>query len=147
MQFGIWCTSVWSSQLVASDFLWRPSWNENMIHPHEPFTQQQAEILESEVSRVLSIAVHSPDLHDGLSCPGPLLRSAYQSKISAARIREGEPSGNFGIHADLHVPSLRFWARAGRGRSQQVKHRSTREWSEVNSPEVLGSAFVPLCRS
>lgn len=75
-------TSVWSSQLVVSDFLWSHSWNENIKHPDEPFTQQQAVILESEVSRVLPTA-------DGLSCTDPLLRSAYQSSISAARIREG----------------------------------------------------------
>lgn len=75
-----------------------------------------------------------PDLHDSLSCSGPLLRSAYQSSISAARIREGEPSCNFWIYDGLHVPSLRFWARVGWGRSQQVKRRSTHEWSEVNSP-------------
>lgn len=138
MQFGAWCTSVWSSQLVVSDFLSSCSWNENIKHPDEPFTQQQAVILESEVSRALLTAA-PPDLHDGLSCSGPLLRSAYQSSISAAGIREGELSCHFWIYASLHVPSLRFWARVGKGRSPQVEHCSTREWSEVS---ICSSAHV-----
>lgn len=126
-------------------FFWKHSWNENIKHPDKPFPQQQAVILESEVGPGAADCCLSlpPDLHDSLSCTGPLLHSAYQSSISAARIREGEPICNFWIYAGLHAPSLRFWARAGRGRSQQVKHRSTRGWSKVNCPKS-SAVFVPL---
>lgn len=57
-------------------------------------------------------------------------RAAYLQHASG----RGEPNCNFWIYAGVHVPSLRFWARVGRGRSQQLERHSTRERSEVNSP-------------
>lgn len=61
-----------------------------------------------------------PHIHVGLSCTDPLLRSTYQSSVSAAHIRQGEQSRNFWIYAGLHVPSQRFWANAGGRSPQQV---------------------------
>lgn len=96
----------------------------------EHLAQQQAVILESAVSRLLLTA--PPPIHGGLSCTDPLLRSTYQSSISAAHIRQGELSRNFWIYAGpsraiAEIPGRRWTPQASTG-------RSTHGWSEGNSP-------------
>lgn len=119
-------------------------------HPNGPFTQQDSRIttviLESEVRRVLPTAVSPPPLTYVTGCQVLALSCALHTWAAYQQLasERGSWAVILWIYAGLHVPSPRFWARVGRGRSQQVDHRSTREGSEINAPRTSAQHWF-LC--